>query len=153
MSFKCFTIWRKFIRRNESDASLVAEEFLEFGQASFIDMVTSDWLLAQVVPFSNVGVLAEIESGNFVRRDSSDEWDVSNSDVISCSEFLAFQEGVQESESFFHLLELLWVSGGLGEDLWVIIIWNDQKISSSRDSWYRFKDSPAKRWYNVPMSK
>lgn len=100
----------------------LGEEFLELLTACRVDFMSGNGCLWQVVPFSDVGVFAKVESGNFERWNSCEEGNVSNGELVTGRVFVALQEGVQELESFFNLLELLGIGGSLSEDLRIIII-------------------------------
>lgn len=121
--------FRKY-KKCECDECLVAEEFLELNHASLVDGPSGAGGLRQVVPASNVCVLAEIKFSNFEGADSGQQRDVRNSQVVTSNVLALLQESVQEPEGFFNLLELLGISRSLSKELGVVVV-GESLIQSS----------------------
>lgn len=68
----------------------------------------------------NVGVFLEVYIGSFEARHAGDETEVSEGQGRTSTELLSFEECVQELQSVFDLGQLVFVSGGATEHLWVL---------------------------------
>lgn len=98
------------------------EVFLEFVASCLIEVISRHATLALSKPLLYIRILGEVEASNFIRWYSCSQGDVSNGHVVSNGPFLTTQEGVEEFHCLLHFLEVLGVSGSLGEQLWVPVV-------------------------------